>query len=72
MRLRARLAAVTALIATGVALPACGDGADTNRVEGAERTLIVDSDSTSFDSDAASSPTRVSRSSSSSTCTGST
>ena len=48
MRLRVRLAAVTALIAIGVALPACGDDSDTNRVEGSDSEQIGDSDSKSF------------------------
>ena len=36
MRLRLRLAAVSALIAIGGALPACGGDSDPNRVEGSE------------------------------------
>ena len=49
MRLRVRLAAVTTLIAMGVALSACGDDSDTNRVEGSDPEQIGDSDLKSFD-----------------------
>lgn len=50
------MAAVTALIATGLAWTACGDDADTNRVEGADANLVGDSDSTSFDGDSSELP----------------